>query len=147
MTAAGSRAAWEVGSSSCLRTPGFQTFDTYPIRSPLVVADFMLPFVRGRTYAEIGSQSGDLAKCLSFHANRVVVVERMRPVCKLLRNRGIEVVCATISKEALAAAAARNKTLLPIADVYYWWMHPGENKPLLTWIADALRARGLAATM
>ena len=122
-----------------LSTPGFQSIDPYPIRSPLIVADYLLPLVRGRRYAEIGAQAGDLLKCLSFYAEKVTAVERMKPMCRKLRSRGIEVVCEDLKAETLAAAAARNETLLPVADVYYWWMNPGQNKVLLNLLATSQR--------
>ena len=32
--------------------------DVYPIRSPLIVADFLLPYVRNRIFVEIGTPDG-----------------------------------------------------------------------------------------
>ena len=103
--------------------------------------------MKGRKYAEIGTQSGDLCKCLAHYAARVTAVERMRPVCRHLSARGIEVTCENLKPESLVAAAAKKRTLLPLADVYYWWMHPGDNKYILGMVAQQLEQRGLSATV
>ena len=38
-----SRPTWVAGASACPQFPGFSAVDAYPIRSPLVVADFLGP--------------------------------------------------------------------------------------------------------
>ena len=147
LTAAGDqgRPPYAVGRSMCQRTVDFQPYDTYPIRSPLVVADFLLPHVRGRTYAEIGTQSGDLLACLQHYAKSVTAVERMYTQCRKLRERGIHVVCKDLKMDTILAAEARNQSIVPIADVYYWWLHPGDNKPILGFVTRELERRRLSA--
>ena len=141
------RAPWAIGSSVCLSTPGFSARDVYPIRSPLIVADFMLPHVRGRTFVEVGTQSGDISACLAAYAKRVVTVERYKRTCRILRSRGLEVVCTEIKTDTVKAARAQNRTLVPIADVYYWWLHPGDNKGVITHVAQALERERRSATI
>jgi len=135
------RPPYAVAPSICqTATPGFDVMDGYPIRSPLVIADFLLPAVRDKSYTEIGTQAGDIAKCLSFYAARVSAVERMRANCRKLRSRGIDVVCKDV-------ASARNESELPISDVYYWWMLPGDNKVMLGHVACELMRVQRSATV
>ena len=46
------RAAWKPGQSGCTTLPGFEDQDKYPTRSPLLVADFLVPKVKGLDYVE-----------------------------------------------------------------------------------------------
>ena len=139
------RPPYAIGPS--IACANFDPIDVYPIRSPLIVADFLLPYVRNRTFVEIGTQSGDISACLRAHAKRVIAVERYRRTCKKLMARGIEVVCEEVKAETVKAALAKNRTLVPMADVYYWWLHPGDNKGVLTQVTSALEREKRSATI
>ena len=141
------RAPFAVAQSMCRTTPNFTSLDIYPIRSPLVVADFLLPHVRNKIYVEIGTQQGDLLKCLSHYATRVMAVERDPATCRRLRRRGIEVaLCDDLRLETIDKARLEsNRSIVPIADVYYWWLHPGDNKNMLSPLSHALEREAKSA--
>ena len=141
------RAPFAVAQSMC-RAANFTPLDIYPIRSPLVVADLLLPHVRNKVYVEIGTQQGDLLKCLSYYAARVMAVERDPATCRRLRRRGIEVaLCDDLRLETIERARAENRSIVPIADVYYWWLHPGDNKNMLSHLSHALERANKSASV
>jgi hypothetical protein len=51
------RPTYAPAQSICRSVRGFETVDTYPIRSPLAVADFLAPIVQGRGFTEIGTRA------------------------------------------------------------------------------------------
>lgn len=118
--------------SFCTRLPHFVALEAYPIRSPLAVADFLLPHVRGATMVEIGSRAGDLLKCLGAIAD-VSSVEEDDDNCKMLRKRGLHTHCFSLNDGTYAR--------LPCARAYYFWMIPDENLELVALIERALARR------
>ena len=138
-SASAARPPWTPGPSSCLALPGFEPVDLYPIRSPLLVADFLAPRVAGATLCEIGTRNGDVLACLAHHARRVLSVEMAPEYCTKLRARGLEVLCTDF--ELLPPLD------MPAADVYYWWPADaaGQNELWLTLIARALRLQSRRA--
>ena len=66
------------GSSGCLQLPGFAATDIYPMRSPLIVADYLAELARGRQYAEIGTRDGDIVACVrGLGAARAYAIEQL----------------------------------------------------------------------
>ena len=47
-------------ASACNALPGWRAVDRYPERSPLAIADFLLPRVAGKRLCEIGTRNGDI---------------------------------------------------------------------------------------
>ena len=106
------RPTWQAGESVCPTIPGFTIADVYPIRSPLVVADFLGEQARGKSFCEIGTRSGDLMSCVSKFASSVTAIEMDVGYCDKLRSRGFGVACQRV--EDIAPED------FPSADVYYW---------------------------
>ena len=127
------RPAYAVGQSVC--TSFGPPVDLYPIRSPLVVADFLLPHVRGKTFCEIGTRNGDVLGCLAHYASSVTAVEMAEHYCEKLRDRGLGVACQNF--ESFTAKS------MPAADVYYWWPADagGQNELWLQMLARAMRVQ------
>ena len=80
-------------TSVCSTQPGYQrTSNVFPIRSPLLVADWLIPKVAGKTYVEIGTRDGDIFDCVSPHAKHAIAIETLQ--CSLhellvvIRNAG-----------------------------------------------------------
>ena len=96
------RATYTPATSICRQIRDFDTVDTYPIRSPLAVADFLAPIVAGRAFTEIGTQNGDIMGCLSHFAKEVTAIELDQKYCAKLRERGFKVVCRAV--ESVPAA-------------------------------------------
>ena len=88
--------------------------DHYPIRSPLVVADFLIHNVEGKTFAEIGTRNGDVSKCVAQFTKRAFAVEMEESYCRRLVQRGIEVECMRFEK-------VPDKRLVGV-DVFFWFM-------------------------
>ena len=78
-------APWQTGQSACNRTLGFSIEDLYPVRSPLVVADFLAEHVRGKRFVEIGTRNGDVLSCVSHAASQVTAIEMDDKYCSKLR--------------------------------------------------------------
>ena len=107
------RATWAPAESICRSIPNFYTVDTYPVRSPLMVADFLAPKVKGKQFCEIGTRNGDIMSCLSHFAANVTAIEMDPPYCKKLVSRGFRNICKPV-EEASDAELAH-------CDVYFWW--------------------------
>jgi hypothetical protein len=109
---------YSFGRSVCASLPGFQPWDEYPIRSPLLMADVLLHEVQSYNLSvvEIGTRHGDIFTCLSrlARSRRVVAVEKEPEYCAALRSRGSEVVCEEINAKTVHRA-------LPDGDVYFMW--------------------------
>eukprot|EP00965_Chrysotila_dentata_P119474 3950086-Pleurochrysis_carterae.AAC.1 len=93
--------------------------NTYPMRSPLVVADFLISRSLCGRVVEVGSRFGDIMSCVKPFASQVISIEVKPSYCTALRERGIDVLC-----EALSEANA--KRLLPDAEIYFFWLDPNE---------------------
>jgi len=136
-----SRPSWQAGDSVCHTLPGFAPADLYPIRSPLVVADFLASQVGGRSFCEIGTRNGDVMSCVSKFAKSVTAIEMDEGYCKKLRTRGFGVACQRVEDIATSD--------FPQADVFYWWPSDaaGQNELWLRIVARALRLQGRRASV
>ena len=132
-------AAWSPASSICERIPGFRAREAYPSRGPLLVADFLVPQVTGKTFVEIGSRNGDLSACVAHFARSVVVVEAEKQYCANLRERNISVLCNRVTAE--------RADLLPTAQVFFWWMFPVQNLEFVRMVHTELMRRNRTATV
>lgn len=116
---------WRPGTSVCLTLPGFSTKDLYPIRSPLVVADYVISHAKGRNVVEVGTRNGDLSACIAHFAHKFIAVEIEQSYCDSLRARGLHVLCKDWNKVNMDDD-------LPPVDVIMWFVWP----PILseTWL-------------
>lgn len=119
---------------SCLEYSNYcshiNPIDVYPIRSPLVIANYLAPLLKGRTFFELeNSKSGDISACLQKYSKKVTMLEASKNNCDFLRRRNLNVICKQINRHNF------NDTLIH-ADVYYWWSQAGMNLPYLRWIRD-----------
>lgn len=131
------RATYLPARSICRSIPGFQTIDEYPVRSPLAVADFLAPIVRGRKFTEIGTRNGDVMGCLQHFARSVMAIELDKAYCRKLRERGFEVLCKPVEQATPSD--------LGDADVYFWWpmWSPTQNEAWLRLLISAHRRTGM----
>jgi len=100
-------------NSKCLELPGFSAHDKYPVRSPLLVADFFMAKVAGKNFCEVGTRHGDIMACLSHFAASVTAIEMSARYCRQLSSRGFRVLCKrfeTATSDELAHC-----------DLYFWW--------------------------
>ena len=152
---------YEVGSSRCLDLPGYRSHDAYPMRSPLVAADFLVDQLKAATqrqpgraasYLEVGTRDGDniacvaqLAQTMDIHAHATAVEQSPRR-CAALRSRS----AAARSRGAggrfhVVETQVNDSTAhaLPTADVYYYWGLPATNLQMIRWMDEAARAHGV----
>ena len=113
LVAVDERRPWRPGESVCPTLPNFETADLFPIRSPLIVADYLSVAARGRSFCEIGTRNGDVMGCVSRFARSVTAIEMDEGYCAKLRARGFGVACQRIEDIPIED--------FPTADVYYWW--------------------------
>lgn len=141
MMPASPRPTWQAGVSVCPELPGFVLEDLYPIRSPLIVADYLSERVRGKSFCEIGTRNGDVMGCVSRSAASVTAIEMDEAYCSKLRQRGFGVACQKIEDIPVPS--------FPLAHVYYWWPSDagGQNELWLRIVARALRVRGWRASV
>lgn len=121
--------------SSCLSLEGYQTRDTSPVRSPLIVADHLIEYSRGKVIFEIGTRNGDILECVSRHAAHAYSVEISREYCNVLEERGLTVICQDVKKVNIS-------DLPHIPDIFFWWPMQAEkqNEAWLTYISQQLRS-------
>ena len=100
-------------STACPSVPGFEPKDTFPTRSPLVVADHLINLVRGKSFAEIGTRNGDIFGCVRHFAASATAIELDRTYCRMLEARGFDVLCRNFM--------SLRPEEMPPADVLYWW--------------------------
>lgn len=134
---------YEVGTSSCWGLTDFRAHDNYPMRSPMVVADFLASkLAYGASFAEVGTRDGDIITCVSKLAVRVraVAVEQSPRRCEVLRQRGVVAVQRQVNETSYLE-------VLPTADVWYYWGITNTNQQMVRWIDRAMRARGRAGTV
>jgi hypothetical protein len=102
----------------------YATQETYPMRSPLVVADYLLsktPAGDRYRFGEIGSGSGDVIDCMCrCLSTSLLSVEMMPSICNRLRRRGIDVACQPFYRWVKSNASL----LAAQVDVWYWWVFP-----------------------
>ena len=109
-----SRPSFATAASICR----FAFADEYPIRSPMVVADYIISQAAGKSYVEVGTRQGDLFKCVQPYTRHAFAIEMDQDYCRALRRRGIQVACSTF--ETVADAL-----LLPV-QVFFWFVWPPE---------------------
>ena len=132
-----SRQPYKVGPSRCTVPP----VDTYPVRSPLSVSDFLIPRARGKLFCEIGTRNGDIAACVKDAGVDVLVVEIDDEYCAKMRARGLRVVCRGVEKLGEAE--------LGEGGTFLWWplMGPSLNEPWVRQLATMLARIGRKATV
>ena len=133
----GRRQPYKVGPSRCTVPP----VDTYPVRSPLSVSDFLIPRARGKLFCEIGTRNGDIAACVKDAGVDVLVVEIDAEYCAKMRARGLTVVCKGVEKLGEAE--------LGECGTFFWWpmMAPSQNEPWLRQLATMQARIGRNATV
>ncbi|KAL1499133.1 hypothetical protein AB1Y20_013644 [Prymnesium parvum] len=136
-----SRPTYAPAPSICLSLPGFSPLDSYPVRSPLAVADFLAPHVAGKSFCEIGTRNGDIMACLSHFAANVTAIEMDGEYCRRLALRGFAVLCHPFERSTPAE--------LSRCDVYFWWpMEPRQqNEAWLSQLLATHRALRTSATL
>ena len=133
---------WNVHSQSAC-SKAVRISDFYPMRSPLVVADFLAERIRGmQAYAEIGTRDGDCVACVATLARvRAFAIEQSAQRCRNLRRRGgFDVIEGQVNESSY-------RQLLPTADVYYFWIEPPVVLELVGLIHRALHERGREAAV
>jgi len=119
-------------ASICTSLPGFTPLNTVPVRGPLITADYFINKISGGSFVEIGSRYGDISKCISFFANKTIVIEENPRYCAAMEARGLDVVCTRLGSSNAAA-------VLPLADAYFWWLGGGDvNREMLKVVHNAL---------
>lgn len=77
----------------------------YPDRSPLLVAEVIKPMIHGRVVCDLGCGDGELMREFAKYASKVIGIDREH-----------------MSEDILMADLL--ETDIPLADVYYLWIHP-----------------------
>ena len=133
------RPPWQLGESICNTLPGFTPRDDFPERSPLIMVDYLLPYVENKVYVEIGTRHGDNIRCLKHFAKRVAAIEILPEYCDALRDNGVRVECQCF--ERLTPDA------FPRADVFYWWpaLSIRDNEPWLLHASHLVREQNRTA--
>ena len=96
----------------------FTRADEYPIRSPMVVADYIISQAVGKSYVEVGTRQGDLFKCVQPYTTHAFAIEMDNNYCHALRRRDIQVLCTTFETVPV-------KKLL-FVQVFFWFVWPPE---------------------
>ena len=135
------RPTWRTGESVCPTLPNFEVADLFPIRSPLIVADYLSVAAKGKSFCEIGTRNGDVMGCVSRFARSVTAIEMDQGYCTKLRARGFGVACQRLEDIPIED--------FPTADVYYWWPSDagGQNELWLRIVSRALRYKTAKATV
>lgn len=154
---------YALAASSCLELTGYRSHDPYPMRSPLVVADFLVDQLakvsrvkQGEarpTFTEIGTRDGDNIACVAQLAAsrqvrvRAMAVEQSPRRCDAMRVRADAL--SPSSRFRVVEAQVNQSTYLqalPPADVYYYWGITSTNVQMVRWMDEAARARGVQGT-
>ena len=104
-------------ASACSALPGWRAVEKYPERSPLTIADFLSPRVKGKRLCEIGTRNGDIMSCLMHMRARpsnATAIEMDGRYCRKLRNRGLNIICSKVEQ-------VPRESLTSACDVYFWW--------------------------
>jgi hypothetical protein len=88
------------------------------MRSPLILADYVISLAKGRNVVEIGTRNGDVSKCIAHHARKFTAVEMEVSYCKSLTARGLSVMCKNWETVDL------DVDLPAPVDVVMWWVWP-----------------------
>ena len=131
------RPPYVVGPSRCAISP----VDFYPIRSPLVVSDFLIQHARGGQFCEIGTRHGDISACVAEAGIPVLSIEMEPEYCAALQQRDLNVLCRgieTLSPKDFASCS-----------IYFWWptFSTYQSEPWLRKLIEAHRALGTNATV
>lgn len=108
--------------------------NTYPVRSPLAVADFLLPLVHDKHLVEIGSRNGDLVTCLKNFTSTVTSMEANENYCRVIARRGVNVRCSPVRADNAV-------NVLPEADVYFFWLTPTASMNMVKILVSVACAR------
>ena len=113
--------AWQPRHSHCESLPGFRPVDTYPTRSPLLLADYVISKVGpGGSVVEVGTRNGDVSECIARSIRKYQAVEMEAAYCRSLRSRGIAVLCEDFNKLSLQGQQ------LSDTDAFLWFVWPPE---------------------
>lgn len=112
--------SWKPLQSRCVDLDGFFSIDAAPIRSPLVVADYLIDFLRGEPVTEIGTRNGDILACLS-NFSPVRAVEMLPNYCEVLAARGLPVICEDLLKLGVSS--------IPVTPFYFLWFWESPDRP------------------
>lgn len=127
-----------VPKSQCLSQPGFKAVDRSPQRSPLLVADHLIQYAKGKVIFEVGTRNGDILACVNLHAKRAISAEIDRKYCVKLEERGLTVLCDDFRKFSPIALPGLPEGEIP--DVFFWWpmLADSQNEAWMLHIRDAL---------
>jgi len=84
----------------------------YPDRSPLILAEVIQPIIQDKVVCDVGCGQGDLMIEFSKYAKHVIGIDYLDE--DEIDNKELDIIHANVLelKE------------LPVADVYYIWIHP-----------------------
>lgn len=115
----GDRPPWTVGTSLCLDLSGFRSVDKYPIRSPLVIVDYLASRLGpGGQLAEVGTRNGDVSDCIARTLKGYIAIERTPKYCNSLVRRGITVLCKDFDTVEL------DEPELADLSAFFWFVWP-----------------------
>ena len=98
----------------CTSLDGYVAIDRSPIRSPLIVAEHLINYSRGKVILEVGTRNGDILACVSRFASKAFAVEIDKDYCDHLTKRNLDVYCRDYKKVNLAE--------LPfMPQIFFWW--------------------------
>ena len=118
----------------------FAPRDLYPMRSPMIVADFLAELTAGGAFAEIGTRDGDIVKCVrELGARTAYAIEQSSRRWPALHSRG----GLSVVEEHLNASNAER--VIPNADVFYSWSQPEWYQNFAELTHKVLLARGRSA--
>ena len=112
---------WRPGTSVCPTVPKFRTADTYPTRSPLLLADYVIAAAKRHSagnVVEVGTRNGDLSACIDHFVNKFTAVEMDESYCRSLRKRGLTVLCKDWHKVDM------DEDIPGPVDVVFWFCWP-----------------------
>ena len=110
---------FSVPKSQCLTQPGFKAVDRSPKRSPLLIADHLIPYTKGKVIFEVGTRNGDILACVNPHAKKAYSAEIDATYCVKLEERGLTVLCDDFRKFSPSALPGLPEGEVP--DVFFWW--------------------------
>ena len=136
----------DLPQSFCRNLTGFRTVDTYPMRSPLVLADYLVTTLgKESKLAEVGTRNGDLSDCLTRVIKSYFAIEidqrcataqlpillasytyAARSYCRSLERRKIPVMCVDFDKTDLAAPEFLDINAPEFLDInaFFWFTWP-----------------------
>jgi hypothetical protein len=134
-----------VPKSQCLTQPGFKPVDRSPKRSPLLVADHLISYAKGKVIFEVGTRNGDILSCVNPHAKQAYSAEIDPEYCVKLEERGLTVLCDDFRKFSPSSLPGLPEGEVP--DVFFWWpmMADTQNEEWMLHIRDALWKQDLGA--